>query len=131
LQEILKHSLQLQELTRLVRTILPDYLGAYCTVAAWENEKITLHVNNASAGTFLRYQLPKILLLLQSHARFRSIDEIILHIRPAIIQNNNKETKKIKRKSRYAAEILQEAVANVTKPEVQAALQRLAKTLGK
>ena len=77
----------------------------------------------------MRYQLPKILLLLQTHATFRAIQEIILHIRPAIIRNNN-ETKKIKRPpSQYASELLEEAAANVTTPQVQMALQRLAKTM--
>jgi hypothetical protein len=129
LNELIEHSTKLQALTAKIRQCLPPYLASHCTVAAWEGETLIVHSTNAAAGTVLRYQLPKLLPLLQADPNYASIQQVTCHIRPPLAQPTAQKASAPKH-SVYTASLLQ-STAETLSPEVQSALQRLASTLQK
>lgn len=130
LNDLIAHSTKLNELTQKVRTLLPPYLGAHCVAAAWEEDKLIVHSTNAAAGTVLRYQLPKLLPLLQKDPLYANIKQVICHIRPPLRGPARLEKFLPPKHSVYTVSLLQSTAENMS-PEVQSALQRLAATLQK
>jgi hypothetical protein len=130
LQGLMQQSARLQELTEKLRSLLPEHLAKHCEVAAWEDGKVIIHSHNPAAGTVLRYQLPKVLPLLQLDARYQGVTELVCHNRPSQgIQPKEARKKDRPNYSDYAAALLKSTADNVDTPEVKAALQRLAKDI--
>lgn len=132
LQDLIEQSQHLQALTQKLRTLLPEHLAKHCEVAAWEETKVIIHSSNPAAGTVLRYQLPKVLPLLQLDPRYSHIQELICHNRPPV-QTKTAHNVALPRPnySDYAATLLKSMAQTVSDAAVQKSLQQLAKSISK
>lgn len=76
LQRLLGTAEHLAHLTDEVRALLPAPLARHCFVAALKGTRLTLHADNASFATRLRFAAPALLKRLRTLADFSGITDI-------------------------------------------------------
>lgn len=126
IHELIRQGNHLAKLNKKIQSLLPDFLQGQFSVAAWEEDTVVIHANNSSVGTVLRYQLLRLLPLLQQDPVYRQVKNLLCHVRQAASVKEEKNVLGHPHYSANAAALLQQTANMISDPKIQTALQRLA-----
>ncbi|MCX7115094.1 MAG: DUF721 domain-containing protein [Gammaproteobacteria bacterium] len=114
------------QLEVLVKTLLPDTLGAYCRVSRFVQGCLTLAVTDAVWMALLRYQLPELRDKLRQDNRFSGLRSIDLEMQPAMNDMERKKPLFVERPlSAIARESIQETSEHIVYEPLSRALKHL------
>lgn len=115
---------QLLILQKLFDAVIDKNLQPYIKVAAYENNCLTLIVENASISTRLRFIEPDIITNLKKSLELQALESIKCKVRPEN-QKSDIENKTERKISKESAELIKQTAEHIKDENIKAALKHL------
>ncbi len=129
LANLITRSRQHRELLAQVRNTIPADLAAHCNGATLNGNVLHLQVDSPVWGARLRYHAPQLLSSLRTRQPGLASIKVQTRVPRPARASRSKPRHALLRRSRHAAEHLQQAARTIGDEGLCHALQRLAKTL--
>ncbi|MFN3581476.1 MAG: DUF721 domain-containing protein [Pseudomonas sp.] len=113
-----------ERLQALLDTLLEPAAREHCRIAVLRDGVLRLLVSDSHWATRMRYQQKRLIRQLQAFNEFATLTKIHCKVQPPLVKKAPPVHKM--RKSRVAADSLEDTAKQVTDPALRAALERLA-----
>ena len=125
LQRLLGSAEHLAYLTEQVRALLPPPLAPHCFVAALKGNRLTLHADNASFATRLRFKAPVLLRQLPALGDFAAVTDIAVGTARQPVAPPQRRQTAVSLRHRPPARLLDDLADSISDESLKASVRRL------
>ncbi|MCK5639280.1 MAG: DUF721 domain-containing protein [Gammaproteobacteria bacterium] len=122
---LVRHATELASLNLQLQKHLPASLGKHCQLANYRSNTLVIQSESAAWASKLRYLLPQLRRELKQYTSFSGLKDI--HIKVASTATAPAEKPSPPRLSKQSAQLLEQAAASMSDPELGKALAQLAR----